>query len=382
MAGRDPRSHRRLVKPKLAVHPKAKLSPQPLLESLKAACLEREITPQELLADPWALKRAARLVRGMRRDADHRAAVGDLERIAQTAGIDLEAVYKAAGQATELTTAKEHRDERITVGVMGYDVTFDRPKGISVLQALADPAVAARMEAIHLEAVRESVAALERWTAYGMAGHHGNGQRAERVATSGFLATMTVHRTARPVDDQAPGDPHLHTHVMIANMARGEDGKWRTVAAGGRDLMRHVPAVGELYRALERAKLTRELGVRFERDATTGRWDVVGIPAELKKTFSRRQKQVRAVAGHGATPAQGRAAARATARAKTASTPRRSGSPGTNGRPRRWGTIPARSWTGRWGANPERPAPPCTGPSPCRGSPPRWRPRCGTPRPG
>ncbi|WP_143173548.1 MobF family relaxase [Nocardiopsis flavescens] len=321
MTGRDPHSHRRLVKPKLAVHPKAKLSPQPLLDAVKAACLEREITPQELLADPWALKRAARLVRGMRRDGDHRAAVGDLERVAAAAGVDLEAVYTAAGQATELATAEEHREERVQVGVMGYDVTFDRPKGISVLQALADPEVAARMEALHLEAVRESVAALERWTAYGMAGHHGDGKSAERVATSGFLATMTVHRTARPVDDRAPGDPHLHTHVMIANMAKGADGRWRTVAAGGRDLMRHVPAVGELYRALEREKLTRELGLAFERDAATGRWDVVGIPPDLKSAFSRRQRQVRAAAGHGATPAQGRAAARATARAKTASTP-------------------------------------------------------------
>src|SRR5699024_4748662 len=200
-------------------------------------------------------------------------------------------------------------------------VTFDRPKGISVLQGLAPQAMAERMEQIHLEAVRESMAALESWVGYTMAGHHGDGQRAQRVDTSGLVGTMTVHRTARPVDDHTPGDPHLHTHVLVANLARGSDGKWRTIAAGGRDLMRHVPAVGELYRALERNKLTREFGVRFRQDARTGRWDVVGVPDDLKRTFSRRQAQVLAKAGDGATPEQGRAAARATARAKVASTP-------------------------------------------------------------
>ena len=319
LAGRDPHTHRQLVKPKVAVAPKAMLDAAPFMAALQAAAAERGVSVAELVAkDPWSVKRIGRLERGLRRDGEHhRAPVGDLERVAKAAGIDLEAVY----QAQELKEARDHREERVRVGVMGYDITFDRPKGISVLQALAPEEVAARMEAIHLEAVRESVAALERWVGYGMAGHRGGGRRAKRVATSGLIGTMTVHRTARPVDEKTPGDPHLHTHVMLANMARGSDGKWRTIAAGGRDLMRHVPAVGELYRAIERDKLTRELGVRFERDSATGRWDVVGVPASLKATFSRRQKQVRAVAGTGATPAQGRAAARATARAKVASTP-------------------------------------------------------------
>ncbi|MCY9787918.1 relaxase domain-containing protein [Nocardiopsis sp. EMB25] len=318
MAGRDPRTHRQLVKPKVAVAPAAKLDAAPFVAALDAAAADKGVTVAELVAaDPWSVKRVERLERGVRRDAHHRAPFDDLERVATAAGIDLADVY----EHDDLKKAEDHRNERVRTGVMGYDVTFDRPKGISTLQALAPEHVAARMERIHLEAVRESVAALERWTAYGMSGHHGDGQTAQRIATSGLVGTMTVHRTARPVDDQTPGDPHLHTHVMLANMARGEDGKWRTIAAGGRDLMRHVPAVGELYRAIERAKLTEELGVSFERDPATGRWDVVGIPASLKKTFSRRQQRVREAAGHGATPAQERAAARSTARAKVASTP-------------------------------------------------------------
>lgn len=319
LAGRAPDDRTQLVKPKVAVAPEALLDAAPFVAALEAAAAERGQGLAELVAtDPWSVKRLGRLERGLKRDGEHhRAPVLDLARVATAAGIDPRHVYDLA----EWHTAWKHRDDRVSVGVRGYDVTFDRPKGISVLQGLAPQAMAERMEQIHLEAVRESMAALESWVGYTMAGHHGDGQRAQRVDTSGLVGTMTVHRTARPVDDHTPGDPHLHTHVLVANLARGSDGKWRTIAAGGRDLMRHVPAVGELYRALERNKLTREFGVRFRQDARTGRWDVVGVPDDLKRTFSRRQAQVLAKAGDGATPEQGRAAARATARAKVASTP-------------------------------------------------------------
>ncbi|MGW8529097.1 MobF family relaxase [Nocardiopsis sp. NPDC055824] len=318
LAGRDPHSGEQLVRPKVAVAPEAQLPAAAFVEALEAAAAKRGLSLAELVAaDPWSVKRVGRLERGLLRDGEHhRAPVADLSRVAAAAGIDPRRVYGLP----QWKAAWDQREARVRTGVMGYDVTFDRPKGISVLQGLADPVVAARMEEIHLEAVRESVAALQGWAGYGMAGHHGDGRRAQRVDTSGFVATMTVHRTARPVDG-SPGDPHLHTHVMVANMARCSDGKWRTIAAGGRDLMRHVPAVGELYRALERNKLREELGVQFERDAVTGRWDVVGVPDTLKRTFSRRQQQILAVTGQGATPAQSRTAGRATARGKVASTP-------------------------------------------------------------
>ena len=318
LAGRDPHTYRQLVKPKVAVAPAALLDAAPFMAALEKEAAERGQNLKELVAtDPWSVKRVGRLERGLRRDGEHhRVPVLDLARVATAAGIDPRRVY----DLPEWKAAWDQRDERVSVGVRGYDVTFDRPKGISVLQGLAPAAMAERMEAIHLEAVRESMAALESWVGYTMAGHHGDGQRAERVETSGLVGTMTVHRTARPVDSSAPGDPHLHTHVLVANLARGEDGKWRTIAAGGRDLMRHVPAVGELYRALERDKLTREFGLKFRQDARTGRWDVIGVPDELKRTFSRRQAQVLAQAGDGATPEQSRVAARATARAKVAST--------------------------------------------------------------
>src|SRR5699024_11224787 len=53
----------------------------------------------------------------------------------------------------------------------------------------------------------------------------------------------------------------------------------------------------------------------------SSRWDLWTVPNTLNKTSSRRQAQIREHAGPGASVTQGQAVARATARAKVASTP-------------------------------------------------------------
>ena len=321
MAGRDPRTGERLVTFKTAVAPAAQLPARPLVDAVRAAAAEALTSPAALLRHSgWSAKRFARLERGLLRDGEHhRAPVGDLGRVATAAGIDLEAVYEPG----ELAHALAHADDRVDIGNRGYDIVFDRPRKLELAQAAAReaaPALARRMEEIHDQAVAETMRHVERWVAYSLTGHHGDGRSAERVDTTGIIATATKHRTARPVGD-GPGDPHTHTHVMISVMGRSTvDGKWRTIGSGGRELMRHVATMGELQRALERRMLSEEFGFRFERDEVTGRWDLVGIPDEVKHAFSRRQAQVLAEAGDGADTAAQRAAARRTAQAKVHST--------------------------------------------------------------
>ena len=110
-----------------------------------------------------------------------------------------------------------------------------------------------------------------------MRGHHGDGQSAATVAGSGFLGWSMVHRAARPVAGRPVGDPHWPVHVALANMTRGADGRWltvagrwSTVAADERDLMRPAPAVDKLTQALVRNALYRRYGVSFARNACTG----------------------------------------------------------------------------------------------------------------
>ncbi len=316
MAGRDPTTGAWLVRPKQVVATSAKLPGGPLVAAIHATA-EQAGHPAHALLPREQAKRLERLDRGLVRDGEaHRAPVADLETLAAAAGVDITTVY----EAPELAEAQDHRDERVRVGNRGYDVTIDVPKSVSVLWGLADEQTAGRVEELYMQAVRESVSALEGWTAYGMAGHHGDGQTAQAVATSGFTGTITLHRTARPVQGQA-GDPHLHAHVMLANMVRCSDGEWRTVAAGGRDLHRHVAAVGELARARVRDLLSREYGVVWTQDADTGRWDIAGIDTDVRDLYSARRDQAIAAAGSEASAAQQRRAARQHAGEKQDLTP-------------------------------------------------------------
>src|SRR5664280_2826225 len=129
-----------------------------------------------------------------------------------------------------------------------------------------------------------------------MRGHYGDGQSA---AGSGFLGWSMVHRAARPVAGQPVGDPHWPVHVTLANMTRGADGRWSTVAgrsstvaADERDLMRPAPAVDKLTQALVRNALHRRYGVSFARNACTGR---VGVPDQALRAFAKRGASIEAL---------------------------------------------------------------------------------------
>ncbi|MGH8922051.1 MAG: relaxase domain-containing protein, partial [Actinomycetes bacterium] len=88
------------------------------------------------------------------------------------------------------------------------------------------------------------------------------------------------------------GDPHWHVHITVANMAQAEDGTWLTVASGGRDLMRHAPAIDKITQALVRGELNREFGITFARSERTGVWELEHIPTEVNYLFSKRGQQV------------------------------------------------------------------------------------------
>ncbi|MBA3488048.1 MAG: relaxase domain-containing protein, partial [Longispora sp.] len=304
--GRDPRTGAVLVAPKLAVDPRAKLPAGPLVDAVRQAAERAGVSPAQLLGDPRAVARFGRLQRGVLRqrvrvegvgvDAEtltHRGPVRDLEKVAQAAGIGLDDVY----DADQLATARVHSDARVMVGNRGYDLTLDLPKSYSVLLAMASPELACQLEDVYLEAVRETVAAVEGWAGYGMRGHHGDGQRGQRVEGSGLLGWMTVHRTARPVAGGAP-DPHLHAHVTLLNVIRGVDGKWSTVGAGGRDIHRHAHAADALVKARLRQVTGQRWGMEWVRDERTGAWEVAAVPEQLRAVFSKRAGQIAAQLQH------------------------------------------------------------------------------------
>src|SRR5699024_333672 len=210
--------------------------------------------------------------------------------------------------AADVEEARANADRRVRVGNRGGDMGLDLPKSFSAFYGLGDESLNRLVEDIFMESVRETVAAAEQWVAYGMSGHHGNGQTAEVLDTSGLMGTITLHRTARPVNGEV-GDPHLHAHVMLANMVLCSDGKWRTVAAGGRDFFRHIGALGSFVEARMRAKLRDRLGLAYMRDERTRAWELDPVGPEQRAPFSRRSAQILDAAGKDAPSAQSRVVA-------------------------------------------------------------------------
>ncbi|MEU8434506.1 MobF family relaxase [Streptomyces sp. NPDC029216] len=313
MDGRHPLTGELLVTPKVAVDPRGKVQARPLAEAIEAAAAERGVSVEQLLGDDEKLvKRFARLQRGVHREGDrHRVPFRAAENLAEATGIDLAELYGRGGVAE----AREYADARIRVGNRGYDVTLDLSKTYSAAVALAGDEKSEELRGAFLEVARETFGALEGWAAYAMAGEHGNGKTADRVDTSGFLGWMTVHYSARPVGGEV-GDPHLHVHGNLANMAYAEDGKWRTVGAGGRDIMRHAHAADAMVKARLRQVTGERFGMRWERHAETGAWEVVGIDENLRRAFSRRNAQIVAAAAEDATTGEQKLIARQLAEGK------------------------------------------------------------------
>lgn len=305
MGARDPRTGERLLTRKTRVAPAGRLPAVDYLRTLE----RKKAVPK---AGTWAQRRVARMVRATAKDAHHTVPVRDLERVAKATGVPLEGVYGAG----HLAYARAHARDREVVGTRGWDLTLDVPKSVSALYALSDPETGRRVEEAVVRAARETVAEVETWAARGQRGQHGDGRTARRVTTTGLIGSLTLHTSARPVDGKA--DPHLHAHIMIANLGHGADGQWGGIASGGRELFENVPAAGALMRARVRENLTRELGVRWA-EAAPGQWEIVGIPTQVRDLYSQRRNQALERAGSGASPAQKRLAARRSAASKNTS---------------------------------------------------------------
>ena len=86
-------------------------------------------------------------------------------------------------------------------------------------------------------------------------------------------------------------DPQLHTHAVLANMVRGEDGKWRSMA--NEKLYASKMLLGALYRSELAASLTR-LGYGIGKTHADGRFEIAGVSREAIEAFSTRRAEIEA----------------------------------------------------------------------------------------
>lgn len=171
--------------------------------------------------------------------------------------------------------------------VHGFDFTFAPPKSVSVVWALGDAGVREQVEAAHHDAINHVVDMMEADSIRTRQGAGGVVQ----TETRGVVAAAFDHWDSRE------GDPHLHTHLVVANRVQGPDGRWRTLDSRGA-LMPAQVALSEAYDNHLMDALAARLGVEWHvrSISRTGRehWEIDGVDDRLLTAFSTRHAQIEA----------------------------------------------------------------------------------------
>jgi len=248
LAGVHPGTGEQLVAPVLRLPETAKLPAVVLVDAVILAGAEPTGTGNGRAVREWT-----RLVdrTGLLGDG-YTADVRLLARVAARAGLDLGDIYRPEQVAAATASAAT---ERVDVRARGYDLTLTLPKSFSVAFALAPAELRTRVNELYTQAATEVVATAEQWHARATRGHHGNGQQAQVVQTSGLLGWLSVD----PVNRN--GDTHWHAHCTLAGIGLGPDGQWSALSWSGQDsLYGSVHALGALMEARARALVAEQLG--------------------------------------------------------------------------------------------------------------------------
>lgn len=161
----------------------------------------------------------------------------------------------------------------------GFDLTFTAPKSVSVLLAVADEDMRQTILAAQERAARAGLDYLERHECFARRGTDG----INVIPAEGFVGAAYTHEMARS------GDPHLHTHVVIANRVRAADGRW--TAPDMRAVYAAAKTAGTIAEAELRKELTKALGVRW-RSVVNGTAEIDGVPKTVLNHFSKRHTEI------------------------------------------------------------------------------------------
>jgi conjugative relaxase-like TrwC/TraI family protein len=180
--------------------------------------------------------------------------------------------------------------------IAGFDLTFKAPKSVSILFAANDE-LADLMTRAHETAVTKALEYMQTHATKVRRGH--NGTQAERNASllrgwdtaesikpEGVLIARYRHRVSRAMD------PHLHTHVVIPNMAKGPDGRW--TALEHPPLYEYAKSGGAVYQALIRHEVLSMLPWARWMTPENGVAELIEeqMPGELRKALSKRTQQI------------------------------------------------------------------------------------------
>src|SRR5215467_1459545 len=171
----------------------------------------------------------------------------------------------------EITTS-EHR--------AAWDATISAPKSVSLAALVGGDG---RIRDAHRESVNETLKEFEKYL-------QARGGGDKPASTTGkMIAAQFEHTSSRPDRENGYAAPQLHTHVVIFNMTRTEDGKVRSVQP--LELYRSQEYTTAIYRAFLAEKL-QGLGYEIEVDPSTGAPEIKGFSKDYLQESSPRREEV------------------------------------------------------------------------------------------
>jgi len=183
----------------------------------------------------------------------------------------------ALGQAPDGTPLVRQGKNRCP----GWDFTFSAEKSVSLAYALAEDELRIAIRQAFDRATDEALRWLE---AEGGAARRGHAGRDGHVG-AGIAAAVFNH------NDSREGDPQLHCHAVITNIAHGSDDRWSSLDS--RSLYALKRTASSVHAAHLRTEMAA-LGLEFAPPDEHGNAELEGIPDRLIRRFSKRRIQIEA----------------------------------------------------------------------------------------
>ena len=190
----------------------------------------------------------------------------------------------------------------------GTDLTFSAPKSVSIL---AEVYGSGEVRRAHEQAVEAALGYVEREFSFTRKMENGE-LTTER--TGNLTVALFRHNTSRDLD------PQTHTHAIVMNATKREDGQWRSLTND--EIFKAQRVIGAVYNATLAEKL-QDLGYELRRIDDRGNFEIAGITREQIEHFSQRRAGMEAAMAergidiHTATSAEKEAVALATRARKT-----------------------------------------------------------------
>lgn len=223
-----------------------------------------------------------------------------------------ERLYAAVGLDGQTLLPRGARHEN---RVPAFDMTMSAPRSVSLAWAFSSPERKAAIERAQERAVRAALAKLEAEAIFARRGR--NGAIIEPVALTAALFQHGESRPAEHADGRVFGDPNLHTHATILNLATRADG---TLGAIHSKILRDWKmAAGATYHAALAHEL-QKIGFAVDRIGHNGTFEIAGVGEAAIRYFSARRAEIEEeLAEHDLPSAQASALASAIAKSTRAS---------------------------------------------------------------